>query len=88
MRVSLIFRKVCTKVFDMTQWEALYEETITVLCLLEKSFPPSFFDVMTHLLIHIVEQLRVCGPVSTRWMYPFERYMKTLKHFVKNKAML
>ncbi|XP_076909137.1 uncharacterized protein LOC143566278 [Bidens hawaiensis] len=26
------------------------------------------------------------GPVCMRWMYPFERYMKKLKHYVRNKA--
>ncbi|CAI9265521.1 unnamed protein product [Lactuca saligna] len=26
------------------------------------------------------------GPVHMRWMYPFERYMKKLKNYVRNKA--
>ncbi|GJR70495.1 uncharacterized protein Tco_0016560 [Tanacetum coccineum] len=28
------------------------------------------------------------GPVYMRWMYPFERYMKKLKNYVRNKAKL
>ena len=26
------------------------------------------------------------GPVCMRWMFPFERYMKKLKNYVRNKA--
>ncbi|KAL3617164.1 hypothetical protein CASFOL_038911 [Castilleja foliolosa] len=29
-------------------------------------------------------EIRECGPVHLRWMYPFERYMKILKGYVKN----
>jgi hypothetical protein len=36
------------------------------LCLLEKSFPPTFMDVMSHLMIHLVEELYICGPVHCR----------------------
>jgi hypothetical protein len=56
------------------------------MALLEMEFPPSFFDIMTHLPYHIVEELDMCGPVTTRWMYPVERYMKTLKNYVRNMA--
>ena len=46
--------------------------------------PPSFFDIMSHLPNHLVEELFICGPVHTRWMYPYERYFKTLKGYVRN----
>ncbi|XP_019086325.1 PREDICTED: uncharacterized protein LOC109126887 [Camelina sativa] len=51
---------------------------------LERYFPPSLFDIMFHLPIHLAREARLGGPVHFRWMYPFERYMKTLKAFVKN----
>ena len=56
------------------------------MCMLEKEFPPAFFDIMSHLPYHLVEQLFHCEPVHTRWMYPFERYFKTLKGYVRNLA--
>jgi hypothetical protein len=56
------------------------------MALLEMEFPLSFFDIMTHLSYHLVQELDLCGPVSTRWMYPVERYMKTLKGYVRNMA--
>ena len=55
------------------------------LCLLEKYFPPSFFDIMIHLTVHLVREVRLCGPGYLRWMYPFERFMKVLKSYVRNR---
>ncbi|XP_048604933.1 uncharacterized protein LOC106422183 [Brassica napus] len=39
-----------------------------------------------HHLFHLAREARLCGPVHFRWMYPFERYMKVLKDFVRNLA--
>jgi hypothetical protein len=33
-----------------------------------------------------VDELNICGLVATKWMYPVERYMKTLKVYVWNMA--
>ena len=57
-----------------------------ILCNLEKIFPPSFFDVMEHLPIHLSYEAKLGGPVHYRWMYPFERLFKRLKATAKNKA--
>jgi hypothetical protein len=56
------------------------------LCLLELCFPPRFFDVMTHLVVHLVEELDICGPVHARWCYSVERYMGVLIRYVRDKA--
>jgi hypothetical protein len=63
----------------------LEEDLVVTLCLLEKYFPPSFFDIMVHLTVHIAREVRLCGPVCFRWMYPFERCMKVIKGHVRNK---
>ena len=39
---------------------------------------------MIHLTTHLVNEVRLCGPVYLRWMYPFERNMKGLKAYVRN----
>ena len=36
------------------------------MAFLEIHCPPSFFDVMTHLVYHIIDELDMCGPVSSR----------------------
>ncbi|KAE9604361.1 hypothetical protein Lalb_Chr11g0070811 [Lupinus albus] len=53
---------------------------------LEMYFTRSFFGIMVHLSIHLVREIQLCGPCYMRWMYPFERYMKTLKGYVKNRS--
>ena len=61
-------------------------QLVKTLCNLEKYFPPSLFDVMIHLSVHLVREVELCGPIFLRWMYPFERYMKTFKGYVRNRA--
>jgi hypothetical protein len=47
--------------------------------LFEIWFPPRFFDMMTHLIIHLVDELKICGPVGAKWCYPMEGYLSFLK---------
>ena len=86
MRICKVFRRICNKVYNPYEFEALRVDVARSMALLEMHFPPSFFDIMTHLVYHLVDELDLCGPVSTRWMYPVERYMKTLKQYVRNMA--
>ena len=53
--------------------------------MLEKYFLPAFFDIMIHLPVHLVREVKLCGPVYLRWIYPFERQMKILKDYVRNR---
>jgi hypothetical protein len=86
MRMCKVFRRICTKVYNPLEFQSLQLDVAESMALLEMEFPPSFFDIMTHLPYHIVEELDMCSPVTTRWMYPVERYMKTLKSYVQNMA--
>lgn len=47
-------------------------------------FPPAFFDIMVHLPIDLIREIKYCGPVHMRSSWPFERQMKTYKGYVKN----
>jgi hypothetical protein len=49
-------------------------------------FPPSFFNIVTHLLVHFVEEIAILGPVFLRNMFPFERFMRVLKKYIHNRA--
>jgi hypothetical protein len=80
------FQKIICENCQHVMMEDLKQDVALTLVLLEREFPPSFFDIMTHLIVHLVEELEFCGPVHTQWMYPIEWYLKTLKGFVKNKA--
>jgi hypothetical protein len=61
-----------------------------VQCLVsfELVFPPSFFDIMTHLLVHLVKEINILGPVFLHNMFPFERFMGVLKKYVHQRARL
>ncbi|KAI5323755.1 hypothetical protein L3X38_032827 [Prunus dulcis] len=85
-RLCFFFNAICAKTVDVSKLDKLEEDVVVTLCLLEKYFPPSFFDIMVHLVVHLVREVRLCGPVYFRWMYPFERYMKVLKGYVQNRA--
>lgn len=34
---------------------------------------------MSHLVIHLVNELAICGLLLCRWMYPIKRYLSMLK---------
>ena len=86
MRACRVFRRICCKVWDPEQTESLREDVAVTMCLMEIAFPPTFFDIMSHLPLHLVEELLILGPAQVRWMYPVERTMMTLKDHVKNRA--
>jgi hypothetical protein len=51
-------------------------------------FPPKVFDMMTHLIIHLVDELEICGLVGAKRCYPMERYLLVLKRYVRNNTRL
>ncbi|GKA56574.1 zinc finger, PHD-type containing protein [Tanacetum coccineum] len=53
-----------------------------ILCNLELIYPPVFFDIMIHLVIHLSLEALEGGPIRPRWMFLFERFMKKLKGYV------
>lgn len=73
-RLCSFFKELCSRVVNRNKLEQLEEDVAETLCMLERFFPPSFFDVMVHLTIHLGREARLCGPVQYRWMYPIERY--------------
>ena len=80
------FRQICARTLKVSDMEEAQKELILILCKMELIFPPAFFDIMVHLIMHLPEEAILGGPVFMRWMYPFERYMKKLKNYVGNKA--
>lgn len=68
-----IFRVLCGKTLHIRALELLEQKAARVFYRLEKIFLPSFFTIMVHLVIHLVYEARIGGPVHYRWMYPIER---------------
>ena len=42
--------------------------------------------MMTHLLVHLVKEISILGPVFLHNMFPFERFTRVLKKYVHNHA--
>ncbi|XP_021758669.1 uncharacterized protein LOC110723633 [Chenopodium quinoa] len=84
IRLCGFFHAIYSKVIDPRELTALEDEIVEILCQLEMFFPPSFFDIMIHLLIHLVREIRYCGPIHMRNQWCFERKMRTYKGYVKN----
>jgi hypothetical protein len=62
------------------------KEIPIILVKLEKIFPPTFFDVMFHLAVHLLDEALLRGPVQYGWMYPIKKRLYTLKRYVRNRA--
>ncbi|GLU18541.1 hypothetical protein SLE2022_348370 [Rubroshorea leprosula] len=61
---GMLSRALCALVIhvnDMTIWQ---ERIVEIICKIERIFPPSFFDSMEHLPIHLPYEARVGGPMQ------------------------
>ena len=83
--LCFVFNAISSKAIDSRQLDDLENEAAIVLCQLEMYFPPSFFDIMVHLIVHLVREIQLCNPIFLQWMYPVEWYMKVLKGYTKNQ---
>nr|AAT47462.1 unknown protein [Oryza sativa Japonica Group] len=69
-KLCAFMNTISQKVIDPDRLEALQNNVVQCLVSFELIFPPSFFNIMTHLLCHLVK----------------ERYMGVLKKYVRNHA--
>ena len=67
------FKELCAKELSIEKLDEIGANVVITLCKMEKTFPPSFFTVMVHLLVHLTEEAKLGGLVFYRWMYPIER---------------
>ncbi|KAK1667511.1 hypothetical protein QYE76_055670 [Lolium multiflorum] len=51
------FDVITRKSISVKKLARLQEEIVVILCELEMYFPPAFFDVMVHLLVHIMDDI-------------------------------
>ncbi|XP_018466264.2 uncharacterized protein LOC108837738 [Raphanus sativus] len=72
-RICNYFNRLCQRIIEPEKLLKLEAEIVETMCQLERFFPPSLFDIMFHLPLHLAREARLGGPVHFRWMYPFER---------------
>jgi len=73
VEISAFFRGICSTKLTQDEMDRLQGDVYITLCKLEQVFPPGSFTSMVHLVVHLVRECRLGGPVQYRWMYPAER---------------
>nr|AAU90144.1 putative polyprotein [Oryza sativa Japonica Group] len=85
-KLCAFMNAISQKVIDPDRLEALQNNVVQCLVSFELIFPPSFFNIMTHLLCHLVKEIGILDPVYLHNMFPFEWYMGVLKKYIRNRA--
>ncbi|XP_004289306.1 PREDICTED: uncharacterized protein LOC101300964 [Fragaria vesca subsp. vesca] len=70
--LSKFFQRIYAKELKKSDVRSLQEDIVYIMCKLERIFPPIFFDIMIHLMIHLPEQVLLASPVQYTWCYPNE----------------
>jgi hypothetical protein len=84
--ISHFYRQLCAKEIKKEMMEKLEKEIPMFICKLDKIFPPGWFNLMQHLLVHLSYEAKLGGPQQYWWMYHIERALKNLRAMVHNKA--
>ena len=53
LRLCKFFSSICKHVIDRDEILEFENEVVETLCMFERYFPPSFFDPMVHLVVHL-----------------------------------
>jgi hypothetical protein len=86
VKLCAFLNAISRKVINPEDLPRLQNDVVHYLVSFELVFPPSFFNIMTHLLVHLVEEISILGPVFLHNMFPFERFMGVLKKYIRNHA--
>ena len=63
IKLACFFRKIFLKTLMVSNITSAEVDIAVMLCELEKIFPPSFFTVMVHLVMHLTTEAKIGGPV-------------------------
>jgi hypothetical protein len=59
--LSYFFRQLCAKELSKAMIDKLEKDAHVLLCKLEKIFPPGFFNLMQHMILHLPREARLGG---------------------------
>jgi hypothetical protein len=83
--LCLFLNAIEQKVIDEEKLFDLERRHFDFLCLLEATFPPSFFDLILHLTAHLAREIWFLGTSYLHQMFPYERIYGFLKSLVHNR---
>ena len=75
----MVFKQLCVSIVNVSDMVEAQTQLVFILCKLERIFPPAFFDIMIHLVLHLPEEAILGGPVHMRCMYPLRDTLRGLK---------
>jgi hypothetical protein len=75
VKLCAFLNAISQKVINPEYLPWLENDVVHCLVSFELVFPPSFFNIMTHLLVHLVKDISILDRVFLHNMFPFERFM-------------
>jgi hypothetical protein len=85
-RMCYFFSKISQKVIDKKELKHLHDFMVETQNQLEMCLPLVFFDIVPHLMIHMVHQIEALGPCYLHEIWSYEWFMSVLSRYVQNRA--
>ncbi|KAK1611905.1 hypothetical protein QYE76_035578 [Lolium multiflorum] len=85
VKLCAFLNAISQKVINPEILPRLQNDVVQCLVSFELVFPPSFFNIMTHLLVHLVDEISILG-LYFYTICSLERFMGVLKKYVHNRA--
>jgi len=75
-------------VIERDELASLNEFRVETVSQFDMCFPLAFFDVMVHLVVHLVSQIEALGLMYLHEMWTYEHFMSILNSYVSTRARL
>jgi hypothetical protein len=85
VKLCAFLNAISQKAINPAHLAKLQNDVVQCLISFELVFPPSFFNIMTH-LVHLIKEISILSPVFLHNTFSFERFMGVLKKYVHNHA--
>jgi hypothetical protein len=66
IELNYLYRQICAKQVSKVMTQRLEKEIPVLVCKMKIVFPPRWFNVMQHLLVHLPWEARVGEPIQFR----------------------
>ena len=63
IELCTFFKQLCVRTVKVTDMVESQNQLVLILCKLENKFPPVFFNIMIHMVLHLPEETILGGPV-------------------------
>ena len=76
-------RFISMKEIDKSSFSNARTMAVEAICLIEEAFPRSIITIQSHVVVHLIDEIALCGVVYSRWMFLLGHFLKILKGFVR-----